>query len=139
MLSGAHLPEPVPLSDELEPCDKAEFRLLGRIEDLVNIAGKRTSLGYLNHHLNQIAGVIEGMFWLPDDTGSEVQRLVAAAVAPDLSERQILVALAERLDPVFLPRPLLKVDRLPRNETGKVTRDALRALGSAATVRRGRS
>ena len=47
--------------------------------------------------------------------------------------------LAERLDPVFLPRPLLKVDRLPRNETGKVTRDALRALGSAATVRRGRS
>ena len=138
-LSGAHLLEPVPLSDELEPCDKAEFRLLGRIEDLVNIAGKRTSLGYLNHHLNQIAGVIEGMFWLPDDTGSEVQRLVAAAVAPDLSERQILVALAERLDPVFLPRPLLKVDRLPRNETGKVTRDALRALGSAATVRRGRS
>ena len=50
-----------------------------------------------------------------------------------------LAALAERLDPVFLPRPLLKVDRLPRNETGKVTRDALRALGSAATVRRGLS
>lgn len=138
VLSGAHLPEPVPLSDELELCDEAEFRLLGRIEDLVNIAGKRTSLEYLNHHLNQIAGVVEGMFWLPDDTGSEVQRLMAAAVAPDLSERQILAALAERLDPVFLPRPLLKVERLPRNETGKVTRDALRALGSAATVRRGR-
>ncbi len=139
MLSGAHLPEPVSLSDELELCDEAGFRLLGRLEDLVNIAGKRTSLGYLNHQINQIAGVVEGVFWLPDDTGSEVQRLMAAVVAPDLSERQILVALAERLDPVFLPRPLLKVERLPRNETGKVTRDALRVLGAAATVRRGRS
>ncbi|MGB5062690.1 MAG: AMP-binding protein [Candidatus Competibacter sp.] len=127
-LSGAHLSEPVLLSDEVEPCDKAEFRLLGRLEDLVNIAGKRTSLGYLNHQLNQIAGVMEGVFWLPDETGTEVKRLMAAAVAPDLSERQILAALAERLDPVFLPRPLLKVECLPRNETGKVTRDTLLAL-----------
>ncbi|MCB1823323.1 MAG: acyl-CoA synthetase [Candidatus Competibacteraceae bacterium] len=139
-LFGAHLPEPVPLSDELELRDEAGFRLLGRLGDLVNIAGKRTSLGYLNHQINQIAGVVEGVFWLPDDTGSEVQRLMAVAVAPDLSERQILAALAERLDPVFLPRPLLKVERLPRNETGKVTRETLLALiGSAATVRQGRS
>ena len=125
-LSGAHLPEPVRLSDDVEPCDEAEFRLLGRLEDLVNIAGKRTSLGYLNHQLNQIEGVVEGVFWLPDEIGSGVQRLMAAAVAPGLSERQVLAALAQRLDPVFLPRPLIKVERLPRNETGKVTRDILR-------------
>jgi len=29
---------------------------------------------------------------------------------------------------VFLPRPLLRVDALPRNETGKLPRDALLAL-----------
>ena len=128
VLSGAHLPEPLPLSDGIEPCGEAEFRLLDRLEDLVKIAGKRTSLGYLNHQLNQIAGVVEGVFWLPDETGSEIPRLMAVAVAPGLSERQVLAALAERLDPVFLPRPLVKVERLPRNETGKVTRDILRAL-----------
>ena len=54
-------------------------------------------------------------------------------VAPGLNERQLLAALAERLDPVFLPRPLIKVDVLPRNDTGKVTRAALLAL--IATVR----
>ncbi|MDG4555127.1 MAG: AMP-binding protein [Candidatus Competibacter sp.] len=127
-LSGAHLPEPVLLSDDVEPCGEAEFKLLGRLEDLVNIAGKRTSLGYLNHQLNQIEGVVEGVFWLPDGIGSEVQRLGAAVVAPGLSERQVLAALAQRLDPLFLPRPLLKVERLPRNETGKITQDALRTL-----------
>jgi acyl-coenzyme A synthetase/AMP-(fatty) acid ligase len=127
-LSGAHLPEPVALSDIVERCGETEFRLLGRSEDLVNIAGKRSSLAYLNHQLNAIAGVTEGVFAMPDSVGVGVERLIALAVAPGLSERQILTALAERLDPVFLPRPLLKVEALPRNETGKITRAPLMAL-----------
>lgn len=130
-LSGAHLPEPVALNDVIEECGPTEFKLLGRREDLVNIAGKRTSLGYLNHQLNAIEGVVEGGFVMPDAAGTEVQRLLAVVVAPGLDERQLLSALAERLDPVFLPRPLIKVDALPRNETGKVTRAALLALIAA--------
>lgn len=132
-LSGAHLLESITLNDVVEECGEAEFKLLGRREDLVNIAGKRTSLAYLNHQLNQIEGVIEGVFIAPDEAGTEVRRLLAVAVAPDLSETRILAALAERLDPVFLPRPLVKVDSLPRNDTGKVTRAALLAL--LATIR----
>lgn len=127
-LSGAHLPEPVTLNDVIEECGPIEFTLLGRREDLVNIAGKRTSLEYLNHQLNAIAGVAEGIFVIPEPAETEIRRLLAVVVAPDLSERQLLAALAERLDPVFLPRPLVKVDALPRNETGKVARAALLAL-----------
>jgi len=37
-------------------------------------------------------------------------------------------ALRERIDPLFLPRPLLFVDALPRNGTGKLPRAALDAL-----------
>ena len=127
-LSGAHLPEPITLSDRVEECSESEFRLIGRSEDLVNIAGKRSSLAYLNHQINAIAGVTEGVFAIPDDAGTGVERLIALVVAPDLSERQILAALVERLDPVFLPRPLLKVAALPRNETGKIARENLLAL-----------
>ena len=65
---------------------------------------------------------------MPDGTGGGVERLIALVVAPGLSEREILTALAERLDPLFLPRPLLKVEALPRNETGKITRERLLAL-----------
>lgn len=128
VLSGAHLSEPVPLNDWVEKCSETEFKLLGRCEDVINIAGKRSSLAYLNHQLNEIAGVADGIFVLPDVTGIEVQRLMALAIAPSLSERRILAALAERLDPVFLPRPLIKVTALPRNDTGKVTREAVLAL-----------
>jgi acyl-coenzyme A synthetase/AMP-(fatty) acid ligase len=33
-----------------------------------------------------------------------------------------------RIDPVFLPRPLLMVERLPRNATGKLPQQALLEL-----------
>jgi acyl-coenzyme A synthetase/AMP-(fatty) acid ligase len=37
-------------------------------------------------------------------------------------------ALRERIDPVFLPRPLLFVDALPRNAAGKLPNQATRAF-----------
>ena len=37
-------------------------------------------------------------------------------------------ALRERLDPVFLPRPLICLDALPRNATGKLPRETCAAL-----------
>ena len=33
------------------------FRLLGRANDLIHVAGKRSSLAHLNFHLNRIEGV----------------------------------------------------------------------------------
>jgi len=36
--------------------------------------------------------------------------------------------LRQRIDPVFLPRPLLLVESLPRNSTGKLPREALKNL-----------
>ena len=57
-----------------------------------------------------------------------VSRIVALVVAPSLGEADILAALRRAIDPVFLPRPLRRVDALPRNETGKLPRAALDAL-----------
>jgi acyl-coenzyme A synthetase/AMP-(fatty) acid ligase len=57
-----------------------------------------------------------------------VTRLTAFAVAPGLAARDILAALRERIDPAFMPRPLHLVDALPRQLTGKIARETLRAL-----------
>jgi acyl-coenzyme A synthetase/AMP-(fatty) acid ligase len=99
----------------------------------VNIAGKRTSLASLNHHLNAIPGVRDGVFVMPEETDGAVTRLAAFAVAPGLSSESILAALRQRIDPAFLPRPLHLVDSLPRNETGKLTRERLDTLVAKAS------
>jgi acyl-coenzyme A synthetase/AMP-(fatty) acid ligase len=94
----------------------------------VNIGGHRGSLNDLSQKLNEIEGVQDGVFFLPDETGTVVTRLIAFVVAPEKPAEHILSALRTIIDPVFLPRPLHLVPRLPRNETGKLTREALLGL-----------
>jgi acyl-coenzyme A synthetase/AMP-(fatty) acid ligase len=136
-ISGGHVEAPVPMGDALQPLDDTHFLLHGRKADLINIAGKRTSLGYLNHQLNAIPGVLDGVFFMPDEAdarepalrhGELVTRIIAFVVAPDLEPRALQRALRERIDAAFMPRPLIFVDTLPRNTTGKLPRDVLKAL-----------
>lgn len=102
------------------------FILRGRQADLLEIAGKRASLGELTRRLLEIPGVEDGvMLQLEDRDALGVSRIAAIAVAPGLDEAAILQALRRAVDPVFLPRRLRLVDRLPRNETGKLPRAEL--------------
>ncbi len=79
--------------------------------------------------MNAIEGVRDGVFIMPDDqAGEDVARVVALVVAPDLDKTEILSMLAEHVSPVFLPRPLYKVDSLPRNAMGKLPREELARL-----------
>ena len=129
-VSGGHVEGRVLLGDVIEPRDADTFILHGRTADLVNIAGKRTSLTHLNFHLNSIAGVKDGAFVMPEEDDGTVTRLMAFVVAPGISSDTVMSALRQRIDPAFLPRPLCFVDSLPRNETGKLPRLALERLVS---------
>ena len=132
-VQGGHVEQPTPMCDVLELTEGDRFLLHGRMADLVNIAGKRSSLAYLNHQLNSIRGVVDGTFFLPDESpvsSTGVTRVAAFVVAPDLNAATLTDELRRRIDPVFLPRPLLFVERLPRNGTGKLPQEALRALAA---------
>ena len=131
-VQGGHARAELLLADVIELREGQRFVLHGRTADLVNVAGKRTSLASLNHHLNSIPGVRDGTFVVPRGDEAAVTRLAAFVVAPGLTSEFILAALRQRVDPAFLPRPLCLVDALPRNETGKLTRARLDALVAKA-------
>lgn len=119
---------PVEISDAIEPME-AGFRLLGRQGDMVKLAGRRASLSGLNRILMDLDGVADGTFVVPDDMDRRsTARLMAVVVAPSRTAGGILTELRGRIDPVFMPRPLVRVDALPRNELGKLPRQALLAL-----------
>ena len=127
-VSGGHLSVPCRVSDRVQLQAPGRFRLLGRHTDLIKIAGKRASLNELNQLLQRIDGVLDGCFIGMAEPGRENRRLAAVVVAPGLERSQLLDALSQWIDPVFLPRPLLFVDAMPRNEVGKLPQQALRAL-----------
>jgi len=142
---GGHVLQPTPLADILESRDPGHFLLIGRSSDLINIAGKRNSIAHVNHALLSIPGVIDGCMFVPDAVAhpgraaasdaaadpaisSDSTRLCAVVVAPQMNAAQILRALRKQLDPAFLPRPVILVQSLPRNPTGKLPRDALHEI-----------
>ena len=119
-ISAAHLPEDVMLPDIVELTGRNSFRWIGRQQDMVNIAGKRGSLTELNFRLQEIPGVVDGVIFAPAGEQRLGYRLAALVVAPDLDVSDILGALKHKVEPVFLPRPILKVAHLPRQGTGKL-------------------
>lgn len=138
---GGHVEGVVPLSDVLELQSPTRFALLGRHADMVNIAGKRTSLAYLNHQLNSIPGVVDAALYWPQDAVQDaqgrIQRPVAFVVAPTLNEGELQHAMRERIDPAFLPRPIHFLASLPRNATGKLPQQALAQLALQVAQDRG--
>ena len=130
LVEAPQLDQPMMLADIVSLSDAGRrFELRGRHADLLEIAGKRASLGDLTRRLLAIPGVRDGVvFQLDEADAMGVRRIAALAVAPTLDEHTILAALRGAIDPLFLPRPLRLVDALPRNETGKLPRAALLAL-----------
>jgi acyl-coenzyme A synthetase/AMP-(fatty) acid ligase len=127
MVHAPWFAEPTLLQDRLEMTGPSEFAVRGRSNDMIEVAGKRASLADLTRRLLAVPGVQDAVIFQPggDEVVGTVRRLAALAVAPGLSSKEVLTALAASVDQAFLPRPLVLVDQLPRNELGKLPRAQL--------------
>jgi acyl-coenzyme A synthetase/AMP-(fatty) acid ligase len=125
LVHAPHLATPVALADMVTLTDDGSFVLCGRQADLLEIAGKRASLGDLTRQLLAVPGVRDGVMVQLDTPDAGGVRRVAALAVADIDADAILQTLRRGIDPVFLPRPLRCVPALPRNETGKLPRDAV--------------
>jgi acyl-coenzyme A synthetase/AMP-(fatty) acid ligase len=134
-VSGGHLRGDLSLPDRVRRIgDEDGFELVGRDADLVKIAGKRGSLAELTRELLAIAGVQDGVVFLPAD---DAPRVAALVVAPGRTVDDLRAELSPRIDAAFLPRPFLLVDALPRSAAGKLPIAAMRELAGAAIQQRG--
>lgn len=121
-IDADHLSQPVPLQDRFEFLDDGRFELRGRVADLVNIAGKRGSLSELTALLQSHPEVVDAAVFDPESADG---RLAALVVAPGCQARALSDFMRAKVDPVFVPRPLLKVEALPRAGSGKLPRASL--------------
>jgi acyl-coenzyme A synthetase/AMP-(fatty) acid ligase len=134
---GAHFASPRMLPDQVELDAQGGFQLLGRQGDLIKLAGRRASLAGLNLLLQDLPGLEDGVLYLPA-TGSPTERLVLIHAGAPLNRAATDQWLRERMDPVFVPRSIIRVERLPRTDGGKLPRAALDQI-YAERKRKGRA
>lgn len=128
------LTAPHPLDDEVELLGDRRFRLIGRRTDIVKLGGRRASIAGLNRILLEIDGVEDGTFVLPEgETGATTERLMAVVVAPGRGADSIIGELRRRLDPLFVPRRIVCVDSMHRNDVGKLSHERVLQMLRAAS------
>ena len=125
LVSAAWFPAPVMLQDQVSLESDHRFTVKGRSADMIEVAGKRASLADLTRRLLAIEGVQDAIVFQSEETSGGVRRVAALVVAPGLSGAEVIEALRPSVDPAFLPRPLRVLERLPRNDLGKLPREAL--------------
>lgn len=106
---------PQVLNDQIEPLNEQHFKLGKRDNDLIKVAGKRASLTELNHHLQSIPDITEGVF-IQHPSAERLTLFVVSSLTPS----DILCELRKLIDPAFLPRPITYLKALPRNGVGKI-------------------
>jgi len=125
-VSASWYEKPQRLMDVLEKRGEDGFVALGRNSDLVEVAGKRASLADITRRLLAVPGVEDAVAFQPDGAIPGVaNRVAAVVVSRGVGPRQIAAELSSGLDAVFVPRPMLLVDRIPRDAVGKVSRAKL--------------
>jgi acyl-coenzyme A synthetase/AMP-(fatty) acid ligase len=124
----SYLPNKVVLQDRLTMLDSGQFQLSGRASDMVDVAGKRGSLFEINKILMDFPGIIDGIVFLPDSEHAICRLAGMVVLNSNDGIDQLKSYLRQHLDDAFIPRPLLKIKKLPREENGKLPLTRLKAF-----------
>ncbi len=114
--------------DDLLARDDSGFKIVGRISDVINVAGKKVNPEEVEAHLLRFSGVRQAVvFGRPAAAGVLRNEEVAACVvvSPHVTESDLLRFCRTALSAWQVPKRIFIVDAIPMNERGKISRRGL--------------
>ena len=129
--SGTPQPDLRRHGDALERLANGYYRILGRVDDTMNLSGIKVSSAEIEEVLNGVDGIREtaAVAVSPKDGGPSQLVIyvvpVCAISVPEIHEA-LQTALRQRLNPLFRIDEVVVVEALPRTASNKVMRRLLR-------------
>jgi len=104
--------------------------LLGRVDDVIKVAGKRIGPAEIESILNSHPSVVESACIGVEDPvkGQKIVCFVKAAGGVEYLEEDLSKMVGDRLGKPFKPSEIYVVEDLPRTRSGKIMRRLLRAV-----------
>ncbi len=113
--------------DDLLARHDSGFKIVGRVSDVINVAGKKVNPAEIEERLLRFPGVRQAAaFGRPAGAGLRNAEVVACVVVDvDLRENEILEFCRNALSAWQVPKRIFIVDSIPTNERGKISRRQL--------------
>jgi len=134
-VADSYFPEPdqkklgdgIFVPDDLLARHGSGFKIVGRISDVINVAGKKVNPAEVEAHLLRFGGVRQAVvFGLPAEWGLRNEEVAACVVvSPKVSESELLRSCRAALSAWQVPKRIFVVDAIPMNERGKISRREL--------------
>jgi long-chain acyl-CoA synthetase len=128
--------------DDLLARDGSGFKIVGRLSDVINVAGKKLNPAEIEAHLLRFSGVRQAVvFGRPAGAGLRNEEVAAClVVSPQVTEGDLVRFCRAALSAWQVPKRIFFVDAIPMNERGKISRRDLArrfsATGASSPLRR---
>ena len=121
---------------------QGNFRITGRVDDVLNVSGHRLGTAEVENAINMHAGVVESaVVGYPHDIkGQGIYAYVIMEQLhddPQLTRKDILQTVTRQIGPIAKPDKIQFVKGLPKTRSGKIMRRILRKIAEGETKQLG--
>jgi long-chain acyl-CoA synthetase len=103
------------------------FKIVGRISDLINVAGKKVNPAEVETQLLRVAGVREAIVFGRKSSVRNEEVAACVVAGPNVNENELLQFCRQHLSGWQVPKRIFLVEQIPVNERGKISRRELSA------------
>jgi len=101
------------------------WKIVGRVSDLINVAGKKVNPAEVEDELLAVPGVREAIVFGRNSSLRHQEVAACVVASSEVSEDDLLKMCRQRLSGWQVPKRIFLLDQLPINERGKVSRREL--------------
>ena len=113
------------IPDDLLTRHDSGFKIVGRVSDVINVAGKKVNPAEVEAHLLRFAGVRQAVAFGRESALRNEEVAVCVVGDADLRESDLLEFCRNALSAWQVPKRIFVVDAIPVNERGKINRREL--------------
>jgi acyl-coenzyme A synthetase/AMP-(fatty) acid ligase len=113
------------MPDDLLSRSSDGFRIVGRVSDVINVAGKKVNPAEVEAELMQFEGVRAAVVFGRESVLRNEEVAACVAASGNVREAELLEFCRERLNGWQVPKRIFFVEEIPVNERGKVSRREL--------------
>jgi acetyl-CoA synthetase len=114
---------------------QGRYRIIGRVDDVINVSGHRIGTAELENAINQEEHIIESaVVGYPHDIKGQGIFAYVISNYPDMDEgelkKRIIATVVKEIGPIAKPDKIMIVSGLPKTRSGKIMRRILRKIAS---------